>query len=266
MAVIYLPTVPAPDDLTILMQRLRTLQLRLNSVDPGVVQAAAERVLEWRSAAGEVKAAESRRRRLHAYVTESVDGVVTDFEYRMHNEFLPRLTQSFRNLLPEIQNRGAEITRTREEELEDHYNSRVIAVERSSAAAAAQMDELRNASAEVYRKLATVAERFDQILAEDDEALAGWRDAMEKVKTEQEAMDVSPMEAFREDAFGFDDDDDEPTTVRLRCPVCHERTGKRQPRTGFFEDLGGIINIAPYRCSRCMVRFYRYRPSRRRKN
>ncbi len=118
------------------MQRLRTLQLRLNSVDPGVVQAATKRVLEWRSAAGESKEAEARRRALHAYATGSADGVVTDFERRMHNEFLPRLTQSLRNLLPEIQNRGTDITGSRAEELEDQYNSRVIAVERSSAARA----------------------------------------------------------------------------------------------------------------------------------
>jgi hypothetical protein len=250
---------------TILMQRLRTLQLRLNSVDPGVVQAAAQRVLAWRSAASDAKGAEARRRTLHAHVTESADGVVTDFEQRMHNEFLPRLTQSFRSLLPEIQSRAEDVSGKRVQELEDQYNGRVITVERSSAAADAQMNELREASAEVYQKLADVAERLDRIWAEDDETLAGWHDAMEKVRADQEAMEKTPMEAFREGAFGDDDDDEEPTTVRLTCPICHEKTGKRQPRTGFFEDLAGVINIAPYRCSRCMVRFYRYRPSRRRK-
>jgi hypothetical protein len=50
--------------MTLLMQRLRTLQLRLNAVDPGAVKEATQRVLEWRSAAGEAKGAENRRRRL----------------------------------------------------------------------------------------------------------------------------------------------------------------------------------------------------------
>jgi hypothetical protein len=246
------------------MQRLRTLQLRLNSVDPGVVQAAAQRVLDWRSAESEAKGAEARRRRTHAYVTESMEGVITDFEQRMHNEFLPRLTQSFRTLLPEIQDRGAEITGKWVEELEDQYKARVIAVERTSAAADAQMNELREASAEVYQKLAAVTDRLDQIWAEDDETLAGWHDAMEKVRADQEATEKTPMDAFREGAFGDDDEEEEHTTVRLTCPICHDKTGKRQPRTGFFEDLAGVVKIAPYRCSRCMVRFYRYRPSRKR--
>jgi hypothetical protein len=257
---------PAPDDMTMLMQRLRTLQLRLNSVDPGAVKEATQRVLAWRTVAGEGKGAESRRRRMHAYITGSVNEANAVFGARIEKEFLPRITQSFRTLIPEVQSRAGAISEIRALELDEEYNGRLKAVERNTLAADAQLAELRRTSEDAYRKLAEVNERFDQIWFDDNtEGVGGWRAAMAKVRAEKEGTDKTPMEAFREDSYFGGDEVDEPSTPRLNCPMCKERTGKRQPRAGLMEDLAGVFGIAPYRCSRCMVRFYRYRPSRKNK-
>jgi hypothetical protein len=252
--------------MTILMQRLRTLQLRLNSVDPGAVRAASERILEWRSVAGYVKGAEARRRRLHAHVTNSMDSLATDFGARLENQFLPRLTKSLATLIPEVESRAVEAANSRSVELEDECDGRVRAAEKNSALADVQLNELRQASADTYRTLADFTDRLDQIWADDSiESIGGWRDAMERVKTEKDASEKASLDSLREDARGDDNEEGEPSSVRLTCPICKEPKGKRQPRTGLFEDLAGIVNVAPYRCSRCMVKFYRYRPSRKRK-
>jgi hypothetical protein len=248
------------------MQRLRTLQLRLNAVDPGAVKEASERVLEWRSTAGQAKAAENRRLRIHAFVTGAMSETAADFGQRLENGFLPRITQSFRTLIPEIQSRADATSGMRSLELDDEFGGRLRALERNTAVADTKLAELHRASEEAYKKLAEVNERLDQIWADEhSDGVGSWREAMAKVRAEGEANEKTPMEAFREDAFYDDDDVDEPTTPRLRCPICKEKTGKRQPRTGFIEDFAGIVGIAPYRCSRCMVRFYRYRPSRKKK-
>jgi len=253
--------------MTLLMQRLRTLQLRLNAVDPGAVREASERVLEWRSAAGDAMGAENRRRRLYAYVTERMESVRGDFEGRIESEFLPRITQSFRNLIPEVQSRAETVAGMRALEIEDEYNLRIKALERNFSGADEQLNELRSAGVGAYRKLAEVTERLDQIWADEtSDSVGSWRDAMAKVRAEKEASEKTPMEAFREDAYGDDDEVEESIAYRLTCPICHENTGKRQPRTGFLEDFVGVFGIAPYRCSRCMVRFYRYRRSRKRKH
>jgi hypothetical protein len=250
--------------MTMLMHRLRTLQLRLNSVDPGAIKEATQRVLDWRAAAGDAKAAEHRRSRMHTYVTRSAKELNEDFGQRLDSDFLPRITQSFRTLIPEVRNRAEAISAMRALELEDECNGRLKALERNSAAADTQLAELCKVSEDAYKKLAEVNERFDQIWMVDRTDGAGsWRDAMARVQAEKEANDKTPMEAFREDSFFGGDDVEEPGSVRLNCPMCKEATGKRQPRTGVMEDFAGIVGIAPYRCSRCMVRFYRYRPSRK---
>jgi hypothetical protein len=253
--------------MTMLMQRLRTLQLRLNSVDPGAIKEATQRVLDWRAAAGDAKGAENRRSRIHMYVTRSANEVSADFGQRLESDFLPRITQSFRTLIPEVRNRAEAASGTRAMEIEDDCNGRMKALERRSAAADAQLSELCKVSEDAYRKLSEVNQRFDQVWTlENPEGSGSWRDAMAKVRTEKDANEKTPMEAFREDSFFDDDDLDEPGSLRLNCPMCKEATGKRQPRTGLMEDFAGIVGIAPYRCSRCMVRFYRYRPTRKKKS
>jgi hypothetical protein len=255
---------PAPDDMTMLMQRLRTLQLRLNSVDPGAIKEATQRVLDWRAAAGEAKGAENRRRRLHQYVTRSANEVNADFGQRLESDFLPRITQSFRTLFPEVRDRVEAASEMRAVEIEDDCNGRMKTLERRSAAADAQLSELCKVSENSYQRLAEVTERFDQVFRlEGPEGAGNWRDAMAKVRAEKEANGKTPMEAFRGDSFFDEDEMDEPGSLRLNCPVCKEATGKRQPRTGVMEDFAGIVGIAPYRCSRCMVRFYRFRPTRK---
>jgi hypothetical protein len=252
--------------MTLLMQRLRTLQLRLNSVDPGAVTEAGERVLEWRGAAGDARGAENRRQRVHTYVTGSMNDLTADLGQRLESEFLPRLTQSFRTLIPEVQSRADAVAGMRAMELEDEYTGRLRALERNTAASDAQLTELLDACADTYRKLSEVNERLDRIWADDGvDTVGGWRTAMSQVRAEKEASEKTPIESFREDAFGDDDDLDLASYTGLTCPICHELTGKRQARTGFMEDFAGVVGIAPYRCSRCMIRFYRYRPSRKHK-
>ena len=247
-----------------LMQRLRTLQLRLNSVDPGAIKEATRRVLDWRAAAGDAKSAENRRGRVYAYVVRSGQDVNADFGQRLETDFLPRITQSFRTLLPEVRNRAEAVSQMRILELEDDCTGRLKALERNTAAADIQLTELCKVSEDAYRKLAEVSERFDQAwMVDRGEGAASWRDALAKVRAENEANEKTPMEAFRKDSFFDEDGAEEAGSVRLNCPMCKEATGKRQPRTGVMEDFAGIVGIAPYRCSRCMIRFYRYRPSRK---
>jgi hypothetical protein len=240
------------------MQRLRTLQLRLNSVDPGAVREAGERVLAWREVAGHAKGAESRRRRLQSYVTDSIEALNSDFSRRLHGDFLPRLDQSFRSLFPEVENRATAMANMRALQLEDEYSGRLKTLERTFSSADGQLAELRAACEETYKKLAEFNYRLDQIWGDESLGdLTGWRTEMSKIRAEQDAAEKSPIEAFREGAFG-DSDFEEPVTMRLTCPMCREKTGKRQPRTGLMEDFAGLFGIAPYRCSRCMLRFYRY--------
>lgn len=252
--------------MSILMQRLRTLQLRLNSVDPGAIREATQRVLNWRAAAGEAKGAENRRLQLHTYVERSVNQLTADFGGWMESDFLPRITKSFQTLVPDVRTRSEALAGMRTLELEKDCDGRLKAVERRAATADTQLTELCKVSEEAYKKLAEVNERFDRIWAiEGAEGAAGWRDALSRVRADKEASEKTPMEAFREDAFFDEEDLDGPGSLRLNCPMCKQATGKRQPRTGVMEDFAGIVGIAPYRCSRCMVRFYRYRPSRRKK-
>jgi hypothetical protein len=249
----------------ILTQRLRSLQLRLNSVDPGALGESAERVLNWRAVAGEAGGAEGRRIRVHAYVTGSVNAVTADFDRGLQRQFLPRLAQSFRSVSPELQGRADALSGMDARELELEYASRLKALERHTVSADNQLAELRSGCEDTYMKLAEVNERLDQIWANDDtESVGGWRSAIAKIRAEKAAGEKTPLQVFREDAFRDDEDQDKPGFTCLTCPTCHEATGMRQPRTGFMEDLAGVVGMAPYRCSRCMVRFYRYRPARKR--
>jgi hypothetical protein len=252
--------------MTMLMQRLRTLQLRLNSVDPGVIKEATQRVLEWRAAASDAKGAEHRRGQMYSYVTQSARDMNADFGQRLESDFLPRITQSFRTLIPEVRTRAEAVSGMRAVEIEDDCNGRLKALERRSAAADSQLSELCLVSEDAYKKLAQVNEHFDRVWTiESPDGTGIWCEVMAKVRAEKEANEKTPMEAFREDSFIDEDDADEPGSLRLNCPMCKEATGKRQPRTGVIEDFAGIVGIAPYRCSRCMVRFYRYRPTRKKK-
>jgi hypothetical protein len=252
--------------MTMLMQRLRTLQLRLNSFDPGAIKEAKQRVLGWRAAAGDARAAERRRGEMHSYVMYSAKALNADFGNRLESEFLPRITVSFQTLIPKVRDRAEAASGMRAVEIEDDCHGRMKALERRSAAADVQLTDLCKVSEDAYKKFADVTERFDQIWnLESPSEAGGWRDAVQKVRAEKEASEKSPMEAFREDSFFDDDDADEPGSLRLNCPMCKAATGKRQPRTGVMEDIAGIVGIAPYRCSRCMVRFYRYRPTRKKK-
>ena len=146
-----------------LMQRLRTLQLRLNSVDPGAIKEATQRVLDWRAAAGEAKGAENRRRRLHQYVTRSANEVNADFGQRLESDFLPRITQSFRTLFTEVRDRVEAASEMRAVEIEDDCNGRMKTLERRSAAADVQLSELCTVSENTYKRLAEVTGRFDQV-------------------------------------------------------------------------------------------------------
>ncbi len=241
------------------------MQLRLNSVDPGAVKQASQRVLDWRSFAGDVKASEQRRTKLHSYATTELRDLTRDFSQRMDDDFIPRLTQSFRTLIPEIQERADSMSDLRVLELEDEFGGRLRALERYMASADNQMADLREASIDSYKRLAEFNERLDQIWADENlDNVGGWRAAIDKIRQEREESEKTPYDVFREDAFGdYDDEEaDEPTAKGLTCPACKEPKGRRQPRTGFLEDLGGVIGIAPYHCSRCMVRFYRFRPRR----
>jgi hypothetical protein len=253
--------------MALLMQRLRTLQLRLNSVDATSAKAAGERVLEWRAFLGETKAREKRRRRLYAHVVDSAKAVTADFEHRFESGFLRRLSESFHTLEPAIEGRASVLAGSRAFDLEDEFGGRLNALERRSAAADAQLAELRAACGETYEKFAEANARLDEIWANDDtEGVGGWRQMLRKVNLEREASLKTPLQAFREDAYGDGEDLDGPDAIGLTCPMCLDKTGRRRPRTGVTDDVLGLIGIAPFRCPRCMVRFYRFRPGKRRSN
>ena len=186
---------------------------RLNAVDPGAIKEVTQRVLDWRAAAGEAKGAENRRSQLHTYVTRSANEVNLDFGQRLERDFLPRITQSFRTLIPEVRNRAEAASGMRAVEIEDDCNGRMKTLERRSAAADAQLSELCKVSENAYHRLAEVNERFDQVWRL--EGAGNWRDAMAKVRAEKEANGKTPMEAFRGDSFFDEDEIDEPGSLRL---------------------------------------------------
>jgi uncharacterized coiled-coil protein SlyX len=244
-----------PGDLDLLMQRLRTLQLRLNSVDPAAQQAASERVLEWRSLAGETRARENRRTQLYGAVTGGASDATHDFAQRFEFDFLPKLTQSLSTLLPQIQQTADSISTSRALRLEDDYGSRLVALERRTAEADAQLAELRQACLDGYKGMAEVNERLDAIWDnQEKEGIGGWRVVMKTASLEKEANYKTPMDAFREEAF---DDEFAADTKGKTCPVCGEPKGRRKHRTGIMDDLLGLISIDPYQCKRCYCRFYR---------
>jgi hypothetical protein len=242
-------------EVDLLLQRLRTLQLRLNSVDPIAQKATAGRILEWRAAAGETRARENRRNKLQSAVIEKAGGVAHDFAVRFEEEFLSRLTDSFSALIPEIEQVGDAISLGQAARLEDDYGSRLVALERRTAEADAQMTELREACMHGYRGLAEVNNRLDSIWDnQETQGIGGWRIVMRQAAAEKEAKTKSSMEAFREEAF----DDEFTTETRGRvCPVCGEAKGRRKPKTGIIDDLLGLVSVDPYQCKRCYCRFYR---------
>jgi hypothetical protein len=241
--------------------------LRLNAVDATSAKAAGERVLEWRAFVGETKAREKRRKQLYAHIIDSAKAVTADFEQRFEGGFLPRLSESFHILEPAMEGRASALAGTRAFDLEDEFGGRLNALERRSVAADTQLAELRAACRETYEKFAEANARLDEIWANDDtEGVGGWRQMIKKVNLEREASLKTPLQAFREDAYGDDEDLDGPDAIGLTCPMCSENTGHRRPRTGVMDDLLGLIGIAPFRCQRCMVRFYRFRPGKRRSN
>jgi hypothetical protein len=242
-------------DLDLLMQRLRTLQLRLNSVDPVAQQAASERVLEWRSLAGETKARENRRTQLYGAVTDGAGEATRDFAYRFEFDFLPKLTQSLSGLLPQIEQTGDSISASRALRLEDDYGARLVALERRTAEADAQLAELRQACLDGYKGMTEVNERLDAIWDnQEKDGIGGWRVVMRTASQEKEANYKAPMDAFREESF--DEEFTADTKGRI-CPVCGEAKGRRKHRTGVIDDLLGLISIDPYQCKRCYCRFYR---------
>jgi hypothetical protein len=256
------PEPAAPNDLDLLMQRLRTLQLRLNSVDPVAKQATADRVLEWRALAGETKAGENRRTHLYTAVAEGTSDANHEFARRFEYDFLPKLTQSLSGLIPQIEQTADSISSARAIRLEDDYGSRLFALERRTAEADAQLAELREACLRGYKGMADVNERLDAIWDnQEKEGIGGWRVVMKNASVEKELNEKTPMQSFREEAF--DDDFTADTKGRI-CPICGEPKGHRKPRTGVIDDVLGLISIDPYQCKRCYCRFYRLNLRKRR--
>lgn len=246
--------------MTLLMQRLRTLQLRLNSVDSVVIQEAGERVLEWRRFLEETKARENRRRQLYAYVTESTQETTTAFANCFDSQFLPRLSESFDKLKPAIESRAAAIG------IEDEFDGRLSALERRNAEADAQLVELRAACSGAYEKLSEVNDRLDRIWADQStEGFGSWRVVVRKTREEKEVSTRTPLQSFRDNSFYDDSDPDEAERIGMICPQCWEPSGRRKRRAGLKDDLLGLLGIAPFGCPRCMVRFYRLQPVRRRR-
>jgi hypothetical protein len=255
--------------MALLMQRLRTLQLRLNSVDPAAVQESSERVREWRAFWGEAKARETRRRRLYAYVTGSTEAVIDDFANQFESQFLPRISESFRILKPAIECRAATIPELRVPEIEDEFAGRLHALERRSSAADVKLAELTAACTDAYQKFAEVNQRLDQIWAEERaEGVGSWRAAMRKVSEDLEVNGKTAWQSFREESLFDEGELDGPGSVGLTCPSCGYLSGRRKRRTGIKDDVLALVSIAPFWCSRCMVRFYRFRqaPRKRRSN
>jgi hypothetical protein len=248
-------------DVDLLLQRLRTLQLRLNSVDPGAQKATVDRVLEWRALAGETKARENRRTKLLSMVTRGAGEATRDFAMRFEEEFVPRLTNSCTGLVEQIEQAGDTLSPSRAAGLEDEYATRLAALERHTVEADVQMAELREACMRGYRGLTEVNDRLDSIWEnQETEGIGGWRIVMRQAAAEKEAKTKSSMEAFREEAF------DEGFTTETRgrvCPVCGEAKGRRKPKTGIVDDLLGLVSIDPYQCKRCYCRFYRLNPGKR---
>jgi hypothetical protein len=250
--------------MALLMQRLRTLQLRLNSVDPVAKRHAVERVLEWRAVKGEMKARENRRAGLQKYVIAGATEATYEFADRFETEFLPRLTASFETLIPEVERRAAAVSESRAIELEDEFAGRLTALERRNAQADLQLAELREACAGSYRRFAEVNDRLDRIWEDQEaEGIGGWRIILRKANTEKDANEKTPLEIFREEQLG-EDEFDSAETPGLICPVCAAPRGRRKPRTGLMDDLLGLVGVSPYQCKRCLCRFYRLSLRRRR--
>jgi hypothetical protein len=253
-----------PDEMTVLMQRLRTLQLRLNSVDPVIKLGTAERVLSWRAVAGETKARENRQTRVRGYVTGSVRETTNDFRKRFEAGFLPRLSESFRTLLPAITGRGETLSTERAAELEDEFGARLSALERRSAEAAAQIADLRATCADTYKRFSEAHGRLDEIWADDNcEGLGGWRVIINKVSAEKQANEKSPMEVFREESLGEENNMDGTSAIGIRCPSCSEPQGYRRSHRGVMDDLLRLAGFAPFHCRRCLTSFHRFRPAKR---
>jgi hypothetical protein len=248
------------------MQRLRTLQLRLNSVDPAAAKEATERVLEWRACLGETKARENRRRRLYAYVTDSAKETIEDFRDGLGSRFPERLSSAFDSLLPELRNLAEWTLASVAESLEADYGGRLGTLEKRGAAADEQLAELRSTCLGTYVKFSEANARLDQIWENDEvEGVGGWRAMTRKLRAEKEASEKTPLEVFREESFSEVRPLEARGFVGATCPVCGEQTGKRKARSNLVDDLVGMVGVHPYKCSRCMVRFYRFRPGRRRK-
>ena len=262
------PKLTEANEMMLLMQRLRTLQLRLSAVDPVANQKAEERVLTWRAFLGEMKARETRRRRLHAYVSESVHQTAAGFGELIEQKFLPRLTESFDTLAPVIESRAATVSGMRAMEIEDEFIGRLSALERKGVSADSQLAELRVACTDVYKRCADVNESLDQIWDDQDtNGLGGWRQTVDQASKTKDANEKSRLQLFKEES-GIDvteDNLDGPGWVGMRCPSCNELTGRRKHREGFIDDFLGLFGISPFFCPRCMVRFYRRKSMKRKR-
>jgi len=256
------------NEMMLLMQRLRTLQLRLSAVDPVANQKAEERLLTWRAFLGEMKAREVRRRRLHAYVSSSVNQTAADFGQLIEEKLLPRLTESFETLAPVIETRAATVSGMRAMEIEDDFIGRLSALERKGMSADSQLAELRVACADVYKRCAEVNESLDQIWDDQDSnGLGSWRQTVDKATVAKVASERPRMEIFKEES-GIDVSEeslDGLGWVGMRCPSCNELTGRRKHREGFIDDFLGLFGISPFFCPRCMVRFYRRKSMKRKR-
>jgi hypothetical protein len=189
-----------------------------------------------------------------------------DFGQRFEGQVLPRISTSFVTLMTAVEGRAAALSGARATELEDEFAARLYSLERRNAAADTQLAELRAACTETYRRFSEVNERLDQIWFDDNtEGLGGWRETVQKLNLEKAANDKTPLEAFRRDSAMGEDEAEATAATGITCPMCGERSGRRKPRTGMKDDLLGMAGIAPFWCSRCMVRFYRFQTAKRRK-
>jgi len=256
-----------PDDLMLLMQRLRTLQLRLNSVDPVAGQKAEERVLHWRAFLGETEAREMRRQKLHDLVASTVADLRADFGARFESQYLNRVAASVESMIPEVERRAGTVSGMKVMQLEDEFTSRLSSLERRHAASGAQLAELRAACADTYVRFSEVNSRLDEIFEDrDEEGLGGWRTAIRTARKQKEENDKTPYQVFMETSIVDEESEvEQPLKLGMTCPNCGEATGRRKHRKSFLEDVMSLVGVAPYWCERCMVRYYRVRPARRRR-
>lgn len=200
-------------------------------------------IQDWREVKLEATRREAKREALFASVTSQMKEVNQEFSRQFASGFHPKFTDSLARLPQEIEHRAKEMTRAQELHLGDEFGSRLNALEKRTSMADSQLSDLRQTCLRAYQGIQAVISRLDGV----------WNQAAPPVAA-RHLPSASKTEARQPST-----ETEAPLKGPGRlCPNCGERKGRRKPKTSVTDDLLGLIKINPYRCKRCLHRYYRF--------